>query len=96
MDILMSPIVTEKMTKQSEAHNRYGFVVDSKANKVEIRKAVEDMYGVTVTHVNTVRYEGKSKSRFTKKGFVSGRTPHFKKAIVTLKKGDTIDFFSNI
>ena len=68
MEILLKPIVTEKMTKQGEDHNRYGFVVHKKANKIEIKKAVEEMYGVTVASVNTMVYPGKAKSRYTKSG----------------------------
>jgi len=96
MDILIKPIVTEKMTIQGEKLNRYGFVVEKTANKLQIKKAVEDMYSVTVAEVNTMRYGGKVKSRFTKAGYLVGRTNSFKKAIITLKEGDKIDFYSNI
>mgnify|MGYP001032554408 CR=1 FL=1 len=96
MDILIKPIVTEKMTIQGEKLNRYGFVVEKTANKLQIKKAVEDMYSVTVADVNTMRYGGKVKSRFTKAGYLVGRTNSFKKAIITLKEGDKIDFYSNI
>ena len=96
MDILIKPIVTEKMTAQGEDLNRYGFVVDKKANKIQIKKAVEDMYGVSVLSVNTMIYAGKLKSRYTRTGIISGRTKSVKKAIVTLVEGDTIDFYSNI
>jgi large subunit ribosomal protein L23 len=96
MDILFSPVVTEKMSAQAESLNRYGFIVDKKANKVQIKKAVQEMYGVTVVDVNTLNYLGKAKSRYTKRGYVSGRANCYKKAVVTLKKGETIDFFSNI
>ncbi|MDR2362216.1 MAG: 50S ribosomal protein L23 [Prevotellaceae bacterium] len=96
MDIIIKPIVTEKMTLQGEKLNHYGFVVDRRANKVEIKKAVEEMYGVKVSDVNTINYHGKRKSRFTKAGFLKGRTNHYKKAIVTLAGNETIDFFSNI
>ncbi|MBN2682058.1 MAG: 50S ribosomal protein L23 [Bacteroidales bacterium] len=96
MDILIKPIITEKMTANSELLNRYGFIVDKRANKVQIKKAVEDFYGVTVTSVNTMRYGGKSRTRFTKSGVLSGRTVSFKKAVVTLKDGELIDFYSNI
>ena len=96
MDILKKPVVTEKMNRITEKYSRYGFIVDKRANKIEIKKAVEAMYGVTVEAVNTMVYRGKSKSRFTKTGFVSGAKPNFKKAIVTLKKGELIDFFANI
>jgi len=96
MSILIKPIVTEKMTIQSEEMNRFGFVVDKHANKVQIKNEVERMYGVSVESVNTMRYPGKSKSRFTKSGVIEGKSNAFKKAIVTLVEGDTIDFYSNI
>ena len=96
MEILIKPLVTEKMTIQGDKLNRYGFVVDRDANKVQIKKAVEEMYGVTVINVNTANYHGKRKSRFTKTGVLKGRTNHFKKAIVTLSGNDKIDFYSNI
>lgn len=96
MDILIEPIVTEKMTAQGEDMNRYGFVVNKRANKIQIKNAVEKMYGVTVARVNTMRYAGKSKSRYTRSGILLGRTSTFKKAIVTLTEGETIDFYSNI
>jgi large subunit ribosomal protein L23 len=96
MNILVRPIVTEKMTSQAESLNRYGFIVKTNANKLEIKKAIEDMYKVSVSTVNTVRYDGKVKTRFTKAGSIEGRLNSFKKAIVTLKEGDKIDFYSNI
>lgn len=97
MGILIKPILTEKQTAISEAFpNRYGFRVAPKANKIEIKKAVEQLYGVKVDSVNTMNYAGKRKSRYTKSGVISGRTPAYKKAIVTLKEGEVIDFFSNI
>jgi large subunit ribosomal protein L23 len=84
------------MTNLTEKLSRVGFIVDKKANKVEIKKAIEDFYNVKVLDVNTISYAGKVKSRFTKAGFLSGRTNAFKKAIVTLAEGETIDFYSNI
>lgn len=96
MGILIKPLVTEKLTIQGEKLNRYGFEVDRAANKLEIKAAVEEMYGVKVSQVNTVNYHGKSKSRFTKAGFLSGRANHYKKAFVTLAGEDKIDFYSNI
>lgn len=96
MDILIKPIVTEKMTGQTETLKCYGFIVDKRANKHQIKKAVEEMYGVSVDTVNTLRYGGKVKSRFSRTGVVKGRTNAFKKAIVTLAEGDAIDFYSNI
>ena len=97
MGIIIKPIVTEKQTAITEKFpNRYGFRVSPDANKLEIKKAVEMMYGVNVESVNTMNYAGKKKSRYTKSGIINGKTSAFKKAIVTLKEGETIDFFSNI
>jgi large subunit ribosomal protein L23 len=96
MDILVKPIVTEKMTAQGERYNRYGFVVRREATKYQIKKAVEGLYNVSVESVNTMVYAGKIKSRFTKAGVISGKTTSYKKAIVTLTKGESIDFYSNI
>lgn len=96
MSVLKKPVITEKMTALTESSNRYGFVVDSNANKIQIKEAVESMYGVSVDRVNTMNYNGKHKTRYTKTGWVEGRTNQFKKAIVTLMDGDTIDFYSNI
>jgi len=97
MGILIKPILTEKQTAISEKFpNRYGFRVTPSANKVEIRNAVEQMYGVKVESVNTINYPGKRKSRYTKSGVINGKTSAYKKAIVTLKEGEVIDFFSNI
>lgn len=96
MEIIFKPILTEKMTILGEKLNRYGFIVDNTANKIEIKKAVEQLYNVVVTDVNTMRYAGKRKARYTKAGLLEGRTNSFKKAIVTLKSGDKIDFYSNI
>ena len=96
MEVIIKPILTEKMTIQGEKLNRYGLIVDIRANKLEVRNAVEKMYNVTVTDVNTINYMGKQKSRYTKAGLLQVRTNNFKKAIVTLKAGDQIDFYSNI
>lgn len=96
MEILIKPIVTEKMTNLGTDLNRYGFVVHKNANKIQIKQAVEKMYGVSVEAVNTIRYGGKAKSRFTKSGVVTGKTKSYKKAIVTLAEGEMIDFYSNI
>jgi len=94
MDILIAPIMTEKATQLSEKRNQYVFKVNLKANKIEIKKAIESFYGVTVTDVNTLVVMGKRKSRYTKKGFVESKKSNFKKAIVTLKEGEVIDFFA--
>jgi large subunit ribosomal protein L23 len=96
MTIILKPIITEKMTQMGEKLQRYGFMVNRKANKLQIAQAVKDLYGVEVTSVNTMIFSGKNKSRFTKSGLISGRTNTYKKAIVTLAKGETIDFYSNI
>ena len=96
MNIIIKPVITEKMTDLGEKLNRYGFIVDKKANKIQIKEAVEGFYGVDVVAVNTMNYSGKEKSRFTKGGVISGRTNSYKKAIVTLAEGETIDFYSNI
>jgi large subunit ribosomal protein L23 len=96
MSIILKPIITEKMTQMGEKLNRYGFLVDRKANKLQIREAIKDLYGVEPVEVNTMIYSGKNKSRFTKGGVITGRTSAYKKAIVTLAKGETIDFYSNI
>ena len=96
MDVLIKPVITEKMTNQSERFNRYGFVVAESANKIQIKSAIEKMYDVSVESVRTMNYAGKSKTRYTKTGVVSGRTNRYKKAIVTLAEGDAIDFYSNI
>ncbi len=95
-NILIKPLVTEKMTAQAEKFSRYGFIVEKTANKIEIKNAVEAMYGVKVNEVNTARYRGKTRMRNTKSGAIAGRTSMYKKAVVTLAKGDAIDFFSNV
>lgn len=96
MEIILKPVITEKMTQKGEKLNQYGFIVNKKANKIQIKNAVKELYGVDVVEVNTMNYTGKNKSRFTKSGILSGRTNSFKKAIVTLAEGETIDFYSNI
>ncbi len=96
MGYIIKPLVTEKMTKITEKLNKYGFIVRPEANKIEIAKEVEALYNVTVVAVNTCRYAGKNKTRYTKAGLVKGRTNAYKKAIVTLKEGESIDFYSNI
>ena len=96
MTYIIKHLVTEKMTGITEKQNKYGFVVRPEANKIELKKEIESRYNVTVTDVNTCVYAGKSKTRYTKAGLLKGRTNAFKKAIVTLKEGDVIDFYSNI
>jgi large subunit ribosomal protein L23 len=95
MSILKRPLVTEKVSALNEK-GKYGFIVDLKANKVEIKKAVEKQYGVNVERVNTINVMGKYKTRYTKTGILGGRKPNYKKAIVTLAEGEVIDFYSNV
>ena len=90
------PLVTEKVTDLTEKHNVFCFVVRPEANKLQIQNEVEALYNVKVVSVNTVNYAGKNKSRYTKAGLLRGKTNAFKKAYVTLKEGESIDFFSNI
>lgn len=96
MSIIIKPVITEKMTQIGEKLNQYAFIVDRKANKIQIRTAIEELYGVRVLKINTMNHIGKLKSRMTKSGYLTGRTNAYKKAIVTLSEGETIDFFSNI
>lgn len=95
MSILQRPLVTEKVTKLNDK-GVYGFIVSNKANKVEIKKEVEKLYGVTVEQVNTMRYAGKKKTRYTKSGVHKGQRSAYKKALITLKSGNIIDFHENI
>lgn len=95
--IIKKPIITEKATMDSEMRNRFAFVVDRKANKIEIKKAVENMYGVSIEKVRTMTYGGgKSSVKYTNKGIVEQRNSIWKKAIVTVADGETIDLYSNI
>ena len=96
MAFIIKPLISEKMSARTEKQNKFGFVVKPEANKLQIKAEVEARYGVTVTDVNTMVYMGKSKSRYTRAGLLRGRTNAFKKAIVTVKEGETIDFYSNI
>ena len=96
MSIIIKPIITEKITKDGEIFNRFGFVVDKKANKVQIKKAVEATYGITVVDVNTMNYRADRTTKYTKSGLISGKTNSYKKAIVQVKEGETIDFYNNI
>lgn len=95
-EVLIKPILTEKANAQHDKLRRYAFKVSKKANKLEIKKAVESFYGVTVTNVNTSVTPAKSKSRFTKAGVISGRKPSYKKAFVTVAEGENIDLYANI
>lgn len=96
MGVILKPVITEKMTEKGEKLHQFGFIVAKKANKIQIKSEVETLYNVQVVSVSTMTYSGKRKSRFTKAGVLSGKTNAFKKAVVTLAEGDSIDFFSNI
>ena len=96
MSIIIKPIITEKITKEGEVFNRFGFVVDKKANKVQIKKAVEAAYGISVVSVNTMNYRADRTTKYTKSGLISGKTNSYKKAVVQVKEGETIDFYTNI
>lgn len=96
MAVLLKPVITEKMTAKGDSLNQYGFIVDKVANKLQIKDAIEELYNVQVISVNTMNYSGKRKMRYSKAGIISGKTKAFKKAVVTLAEGETIDFFSNI
>jgi large subunit ribosomal protein L23 len=96
MSIIIKPIITEKITKDGEVFNRFGFVVDKRANKIQIKTAVEAAYSVSVTGVNTMNYRADRSVKYTKSGLISGKTNAYKKAIVQVKEGETIDFYNNI
>lgn len=96
MSILIKPIITEKATADSELNNRYSFVVNNKANKIEIKGAVESAYGVSVTKVRTMNVRPDRKTRFTKTGVITGKTSAYKKALVQVAEGETIDLYSNL
>ena len=96
MSVLIRPIITEKMTSDSELYNRYGFIVDPAANKLQIKEAVEATYGVSVTGVRTMNYRPDRRTRYTKTGIQHGKTNAYKKAIVDVEDGDVIDFYSNL
>jgi large subunit ribosomal protein L23 len=96
MSVLKKPVITEKATASGEKLGQYGFIVAGDANKVEIKKAVEKLYSVSVKSVNTMNAAGKIRNRYTKAGNISGMKGQVKKAVVTLKKGETIDFYSSI
>jgi large subunit ribosomal protein L23 len=95
-EVLVKPILTEKANGQQEKLRRYAFRVNKKANKLEIKKAIEDFYGVTVTDVNTAIAPGKNKTRYTKAGFIQGAKSSYKKAFVTVAEGEAIDLYANI
>jgi large subunit ribosomal protein L23 len=93
-DVIIKPIVTEKSNGLQTKQNRYAFKVDRRANKLEIKKAVEAFYNVSVAEVNTAVLPGKNKSRFTKSGYITGQKPAYKKAYITLNEGETLDLYS--
>lgn len=95
--ILIRPLITEKMTNlTADQSNKYGFIVNTKANKIEIKKAIEDKFNVNVVNVRTINYDGKTKTQFRKSGRFVGKTAKYKKAVVTLKKGETIELFEQV
>lgn len=96
MEVLIKPIITEKATADSELNNRYTFAVSVKANKIQIKEAVEATYGVSVQSVKTLNYGHKRATRYTKNGLQIAKTNAIKKAIVSIKEGEIIDFYSNI
>ena len=96
MSILIKPIITEKATNDSELFNRYSFVVDKSANKIEIKKAVETAYGVSISSVKTLNYPVQKNTKFTKKGLVTGKKGAYKKAIIQVAEGESIDFYNNL
>ena len=96
MSIIIKPIITEKITKEGELFNRFGFVVDRNANKIQIKNAVESAYGVNVVAVKTMNYRADRSVKYTKSGLISGKTAAYKKAVVEVQEGETIDFYNNI
>ena len=96
MSIIIKPIITEKITKDGEIFNRFGFVVDKNANKIQIKNAVEATFGVKVVAVNTMNYRADRNVKYTKSGLISGKTNAYKKAVVQVKEGESIDFYTNI
>lgn len=96
MSILLKPIITEKATNDSEVNNRYSFIVAKKANKLEIKSAVQSAYGVSIESVKTLNYPVQKSTKYTKKGLVTGVKGGFKKAIVQLAEGESIDFYNNL
>lgn len=95
MSVLKKPLVTEKASAQNE-RGKYGFLVEKKANKIQIRQEVEKIYGVKVVEVNTMNFRGKQKYRYTKTRVVSGKKPDYKKAIITVAEGEVIDFYGSV
>lgn len=96
MGVVKQPLITEKSQVLADKKQQYVFLVDRKATKPEIIEEIQKVYGVEIEGISTMVYGGKNKSRFTKKGFISGKTKGYKKAIVSLKDDQTIDFFENV
>lgn len=96
MSILIKPVITEKATTDSEVNNRFTFVVSNKANKIQIKDAVESAYGVSVTKVRTMNVRPDRKTKYTKSGMITGKTNAYKKAVVQVAEGETIDLYSNL
>lgn len=98
MSVIKRPLITEKMSAlgENETNKQYGFMVDINSGKVQIRKAIEDLYDVKVTSIRTMVGRGKKRSRYTKSGIINGKSANFKKAIITVADGDSIDFHKNI
>jgi len=96
MSIIIKPIITEKVTKDGEIFNRFGFVVNKSANKVQIKKAIEETYNVSVVQVNTIICRANRSVKYTKSGVISAKTNAYKKAIVQVKEGESIEIFNNM
>jgi len=96
MSILIKPVITEKATADSEMNNRFTFVVSNKANKIQIKDSIESAYGVSVTKVRTMNVRPDRNTKFTKSGMITGKTKAYKKAIVQVAEGETIDLYSNL
>jgi len=94
-DIIKKPLLSEKANELSET-GQYIFIVDINANKIQIKQAIEAIYGVTVESVSTMRYLGKPKSRYTSSRIVKGRSASYKKAVVRLSEDDFIDIYGNV
>ncbi len=96
MSIIIKHIITEKITKDGEVFNRFGFIVDKRANKIQIKNAIQAAYGITFVEVNTMNYRADRSTKYTKSGIINGKTNAYKKAIVQVQEGETIDFYNNI
>ncbi|CAL67791.1 MULTISPECIES: 50S ribosomal protein L23 [Christiangramia] len=96
MSILIKPVITEKATADSEMNNRFTFVVSNKANKIQIKDSIESAYGVSVTKVRTMNVRPDRNTKFTKSGMITGKTKAYKKAVVQVAEGETIDLYSNL